>query len=387
MIRFTKDEAYIFGYIITTRMIRLTDEKDTDVRHTGKQNDELSILSSIMEKMRGTADVPSHGPFEARNLELSKEETDAAARLAADYAHEVRSYTFMEMKWRDAAESIAEKLSSAKGKAEKSCEKPDWHGSFAKHFPNACKTLPGEWCTDGFTIQCEHSKVEIGVYREPNDGKEYAGTLTLQIFRGDDVIFCEKITEEPLQKAKEWLIMSRLNNRNFLYKFSRFTGTKEEASEHLLAIRKKDMEKYVVYGPFDYEEHTDMEEDRISTYFYMDSTHVPLLSSLYIDYYAVPITPETKWMIISYTGGINDYRFSNVEEESAKKAMYRMWEEICGTQEALDIPAKAYGYLYAETAIENVGSVDIIALPVGDLRSDESLVIGLGSDLRDSYEN
>jgi hypothetical protein len=67
--------------------------------------------------------------------------------------------------------------------------------------------------------------------------------------------------------------------------------------------------------------------------------------------------------------------------------MYRMWEEICGTQEALDIPAKAHGYLYAETAIENVGSVDIIALPVGDLRSDESLVIGLGSDLRDSYEN
>lgn len=196
MIKFTKDEAYIFGYIITMRMMNLTDDKDIDVRHTGEQNDELSILSSIMEKMRGTADVPSHGPFEARDLELSKEETDAAARLAADYAREVRSYSFMEMKWRDAAESVAEKLNSAKGQAEKSCEKPDWRGSFAEHFPNACETLPGEWCTDGFTIQCEHSKVEIGVYREPNNGKEYAGTLTLQIFRGDDVIFCEMITEE-----------------------------------------------------------------------------------------------------------------------------------------------------------------------------------------------
>ena len=45
MIKFTKDEAYIFGYIITMRMMNLTDDKDIDVRHTGEQNDELSILS------------------------------------------------------------------------------------------------------------------------------------------------------------------------------------------------------------------------------------------------------------------------------------------------------------------------------------------------------
>ena len=391
MIKFTKSEAYIFGYIITMRIMRLTDDKDIDVRHTGEQNDELSVLSSIMEKMRGTADVPGHGPFEERDLELSKEETDTAARLAEDYAREVKFHSFMDIRWRDAAESVVEKLSRAKDNMEKVCKDHDGPGSFAEHFPCAEDTPPGEWCVNSFTVQCQDSKVEIGVYREPNDGKEYAGTLTLQIFRGDDVIFCEKIIEEPLQKTREWMIMSRLNNENFMYKFSRFTGTKAEASEHLLAIRKKDMEKYAVYGSFDYEEPTVLEDDRISTYFYMNSPYVPPLSLLYIDYYAVPITPETKWMIVSYTGGNTDYRFSRVTEhaeDKAKEEMNRMWKDICrpciGTQETSDIRPKAYGYLYAEASLKDVGSVDIIALPVVDLRSDESLVIGSEYDLEGS---
>lgn len=73
---------------------------------------------------------------------------------------------------------------------------PEGPGSFAEHFPGAEKTLPGEWCENSFTVRCEESNVEIGVYREPNDGGEYAGTLTLQIFCNDDVIFCERIKEE-----------------------------------------------------------------------------------------------------------------------------------------------------------------------------------------------
>lgn len=391
MIKFTKDEAYIFGYIITMRMMRLTDDKDTDVRHTGEQNGELSILSSIMDKMRGTADVSSHDPFKARDLELSKEETDAAARLAADYAREVRSYSFMEMKWRDAAESVMEKLSRAKDNMEKICKDSDGPENFTEHFPCAEDTPPGEWCVNSFTVQCEESKVEIGVYREPNDGKEYAGNLILQISHGDNVILCEKIAEEPLQKTREWMIMSRLNNENFMYKFSRFTGTKAEASEHLLAIRKKDMEKYTVYGPFDYEECTDLKDDRISTYFYMNSLYMPPLTLPYIDYYAVPITPETKWILVSYTGGITDYRFSRVTEhaeDKAKEEMNRMWKDICesciGTQETSDIRPKAYEYLYAEARLKDMGSVDIIALPVAFLRSDESLVIGSEYDLEGS---
>lgn len=68
--------------------------------------------------------------------------------------------------------------------------------SFAEHFPQAGNTLPGQWCENGFVVECENSKVEIGVYREPNNGGEYAGTLTLQIFQGDEVIFCERIVEK-----------------------------------------------------------------------------------------------------------------------------------------------------------------------------------------------
>lgn len=68
--------------------------------------------------------------------------------------------------------------------------------SFTEHFPDAEETLPGEWSKNGFVVPCEGSKVEIGVYREPNDGRESAGTLTLRIYRGNDIVFCEQIAGE-----------------------------------------------------------------------------------------------------------------------------------------------------------------------------------------------
>lgn len=68
--------------------------------------------------------------------------------------------------------------------------------TFAEHFPNAEETQPGEWCVNSFTVPCEESEIMIGVYREPEDGSEYAGTLTLQVFYGDEVIFCDKIAED-----------------------------------------------------------------------------------------------------------------------------------------------------------------------------------------------
>ena len=62
-------------------------------------------------------------------------------------------------------------------------------------FPSAGDTPPGKWCREHILIQCADTKLEISAYRESEDNDEYAGTLTLQIFAGDDVIFCEKIDE------------------------------------------------------------------------------------------------------------------------------------------------------------------------------------------------
>lgn len=62
-------------------------------------------------------------------------------------------------------------------------------------FTSAKDTPPGNWCREHILIQCADTKIEIGAYRESENNSEYAGTLTLQIFAGDDVIFCEKIDE------------------------------------------------------------------------------------------------------------------------------------------------------------------------------------------------
>ena len=64
-------------------------------------------------------------------------------------------------------------------------------------FPDWESIEPGNWS--------QHTKligdIEIGLYREPLGGvcdEEIAGTLTLQIFDGDDVIVCKTINETEL---------------------------------------------------------------------------------------------------------------------------------------------------------------------------------------------
>lgn len=55
----------------------------------------------------------------------------------------------------------------------------------------------GKWSEHGRVFTCaDGTNVEIGLYREPlkdNDEDEYAGTLTLHIFNGDDVILCKTV--------------------------------------------------------------------------------------------------------------------------------------------------------------------------------------------------
>lgn len=55
----------------------------------------------------------------------------------------------------------------------------------------------GEWSEHGRVVVCtDGTNVEIGLYHEPlkdDDEDEYAGTLTLHIFDGDDVILCKTV--------------------------------------------------------------------------------------------------------------------------------------------------------------------------------------------------
>ena len=73
---------------------------------------------------------------------------------------------------------------------------------YRKYFPHTEKIKPGSWCKDGIFIQCDKTLLEISVYREPESNSKYAGTLTLQIFAGDDVIFWEKL-QDDIEKENE----------------------------------------------------------------------------------------------------------------------------------------------------------------------------------------
>jgi len=69
--------------------------------------------------------------------------------------------------------------------------------SIKKMFPDWNEIKPGMW--SAFTKIVKYKKnrtLEIGLYREPMENDEYAGTLTLQIFDNDDVIFCATCEED-----------------------------------------------------------------------------------------------------------------------------------------------------------------------------------------------
>ena len=61
-------------------------------------------------------------------------------------------------------------------------------------FPDWKELKPGNWSKAGRIIECTSGKkVEIGLYREPEENPEYAGRYTLQVFLGDDVVIAEDV--------------------------------------------------------------------------------------------------------------------------------------------------------------------------------------------------
>lgn len=63
-------------------------------------------------------------------------------------------------------------------------------------FPDWESVEPAEWSHNGRLFQYgknEKEFIEVGLYREPMDGGEYAGTYTLQVFDGDSVIACHTV--------------------------------------------------------------------------------------------------------------------------------------------------------------------------------------------------
>lgn len=68
--------------------------------------------------------------------------------------------------------------------------------SVKEMFPDWAEIEPGNWSAYGKCLDYGASHtLEIGLYREPMDNDEYAGRYTLQIFDGDDVIFCADVDE------------------------------------------------------------------------------------------------------------------------------------------------------------------------------------------------
>ena len=68
--------------------------------------------------------------------------------------------------------------------------------SVKEMFPDWAEIEPGFWSefSRRLTYGAGHF-LEIGLYREPMDSGEYAGRYTLQIFDGDEVIFCADVDE------------------------------------------------------------------------------------------------------------------------------------------------------------------------------------------------
>lgn len=64
-------------------------------------------------------------------------------------------------------------------------------------FHDVASVKPGTWHPKGIFIPlADGGEIQVGVYREPIDeGQEYSGTLTLQIFCRDDVVGCYTIKE------------------------------------------------------------------------------------------------------------------------------------------------------------------------------------------------
>ena len=63
-------------------------------------------------------------------------------------------------------------------------------------FSDANDIEPGEWSRFNLVTNTEKGRLEIALYREPNENEEYAEMLTLHIFLGDNVIFCGTVNEE-----------------------------------------------------------------------------------------------------------------------------------------------------------------------------------------------
>ena len=66
-------------------------------------------------------------------------------------------------------------------------------------FHDMDQLAPGTWSKQGLIIRYgkhQNEYIEVGLYKEPISNDEYSGNYTLQVFNGDDVIFCRNIEEE-----------------------------------------------------------------------------------------------------------------------------------------------------------------------------------------------
>lgn len=164
---------------------------------------------------------------------------------------------------------------------------------------------------------------------------------------------------------KKWLVLSRNNIDNFIYKFSLFDGNETEVSKHLEEMKKEDI----------LNSNQEVEFDEPNVYYPRPDlnkilcTYVEFIDN-YIDYYAVPITSKFNWIITVYVGNINEYDFyfistNYIEEiiDKMKKILSDKYQKYNNEKVPNPIINQKENNISIEMFIPHFGSIDIIAFP------------------------
>lgn len=411
MVTLTEKESELLGFIISSEIGDLVNEYDPDtlakpIRSRYRKFDELKKIYdrwAAFQRKEKTAkglEMVIMSPAEPCSMEFTESEAVTAESLVMDFVREGDAVPrLVEKEERDAAKSLAGKL---RKEAEDKRTVFTWflteegfrvHRSVSKKEKNrnlgyvVISHCGRKYIADiNYENSEERTGFNIEIYKTDRHctQKKRIGSVKDIKSAGNYKLFTRRAErlltgylkenaaaiEAEVNKDIDWLILSRLDRMNFRYSFSRFTGSEKDASARLIAMRDKDIqecgedEESLVYeenDAFDAEESTSWEGDWISTYLEMTYD--------YIDYYAVPIPPDSEWVIAVYVGGINRYEFYFMPKsrvQKVRRTVKETWESLYrDIRRDAEVPAADVvqhdGYMAIETAIDDIGSADIIA--------------------------
>ena len=110
-------------------------------------------------------------------------------------------------------------------------------------FPDWKEMKCTDWSKHGYFFQYGKDNrdfIQVGLYREPMDDDENAGTYTLEVFDGDTVIACHKIDIDVNNIKYKFKYESNLGVDDGILEFD----TEEEAIETINRIMESTYEEY-----------------------------------------------------------------------------------------------------------------------------------------------